>query len=381
MLNERGIKALTPSALNTPAGPNYSPTVTPSNTPSHSPTRCRSPESSASSSASFESREASSSAAILDSFFGGSTELLKRRLKFGPQTAETQPERQSRIAVRNQLSRMDKRMMRPQTSKILERVESLGLDNVLSLMDEVDELGERVTDSGSAVTRMLNSQMALNHQQQRGMFTSALSRNLSPMAQLTSLKGCLGAGGAAARESRDANRVVIKKEAIKAVLNKAMQNSSEQQSRLGGVNYDGDQSDTQSEASRSDFSDNKLSSSSRVLGSSSRNNNNENAASSHHQAQSVDGATSSTGKSNTTPGGRTMSEARVKQMQRQKSRRTMMAGGGGQRPDLGTVRGGKTAEKVAVEKQQQEQVKPASAAQTFVGSISSLLFGRKGGLL
>lgn len=384
MLNERGIKALTPSALNTPAGPNYSPTVTPSNTPSHSPTRCRSPESSASSSASFESREASSSAAILDSFFGGSTELLKRRLKFGPQTAETQPERQSRIAVRNQLSRMDKRMMRPQTSKILERVESLGLDNVLSLMDEVDELGERVTDSGSAVTRMLNPQMALNHQQQRGMFTSALSRNLSPMAQLTSLKGCLGAGGAAARESRDANRVVIKKEAIKAVLNKAMQNSSEQQqSRLGGVNYDGDQSDTQSEASRSDFSDNKLSSSSRVLGSSSRNNNNEHTASSHHQAQSqgAEGATSSTGKSNTTPGGRTMSEARVKQMQRQKSRRTMMAGGGGQRPDLGTVRGGKTAEKAAVEKREQEQVKPASAAQTFVGSISSLLFGRKGGLL
>lgn len=33
MLNERGIKAVTPSALNTPAGPNYSPTVTPYNSP------------------------------------------------------------------------------------------------------------------------------------------------------------------------------------------------------------------------------------------------------------------------------------------------------------------------------------------------------------
>lgn len=33
MLNERGIKAVTPSALNTPAGPNYSPTVTPCNSP------------------------------------------------------------------------------------------------------------------------------------------------------------------------------------------------------------------------------------------------------------------------------------------------------------------------------------------------------------
>lgn len=33
MLNERGIMAVTPSALNTPAGPNYSPTVTPCNSP------------------------------------------------------------------------------------------------------------------------------------------------------------------------------------------------------------------------------------------------------------------------------------------------------------------------------------------------------------
>lgn len=36
MLNERGIKAVTPSALNTPAGPNYSPTVTPCNSPGKS---------------------------------------------------------------------------------------------------------------------------------------------------------------------------------------------------------------------------------------------------------------------------------------------------------------------------------------------------------
>lgn len=33
MLNERGIKAVTPSALNTPAGPNFSPTITPCNSP------------------------------------------------------------------------------------------------------------------------------------------------------------------------------------------------------------------------------------------------------------------------------------------------------------------------------------------------------------
>lgn len=33
MLNERGIKGVTPSAINTPAGPNFTPTVTPCNSP------------------------------------------------------------------------------------------------------------------------------------------------------------------------------------------------------------------------------------------------------------------------------------------------------------------------------------------------------------
>jgi trafficking kinesin-binding protein 1 len=46
VLNERGIKAVTPSALNTPTGQNFSPTVTPCNSPTegNSPTRPLSPE-------------------------------------------------------------------------------------------------------------------------------------------------------------------------------------------------------------------------------------------------------------------------------------------------------------------------------------------------
>lgn len=45
VLNERGIKAITPSCLNTPTGQNFSPTVTPCNSPeSTSPTRPLSPE-------------------------------------------------------------------------------------------------------------------------------------------------------------------------------------------------------------------------------------------------------------------------------------------------------------------------------------------------
>lgn len=155
-------------------------------------------------------------------------------------------------------------------------------------------------------------------------------------------------------------------------------------------NYDGDQSDTQSEASRgSDFSDNNKLSRGVIEG-------NSNSNSSRHNNKNTGGASSNTHaqqqlsqEMKSQNGGKaTLSEARVKQMQRQKSRRTMMAAGsGGQRPDLGTVRGGNKAEKNGREsgkpvEEEAAAVKPAaSAAQTFVGSISSLLFGRKGGLL
>jgi hypothetical protein len=44
VLNERGIKAVTPSCLSTPTGQNFSPTVTPCNSPEGSPTRSLSPE-------------------------------------------------------------------------------------------------------------------------------------------------------------------------------------------------------------------------------------------------------------------------------------------------------------------------------------------------
>lgn len=386
MLNERGIKALTPSALNTPAGPNYSPTITPRNSPDGSPTRCRSPDSSIASSAGGFAKESAILSSLLGRGGGGGAganaeQFLKKKLM---------PERQTRIAVRNQLSRLDKRMMRPPTSKILERVESLGLDNVMSLMaedeefsGELDELGERVFE-GTSNSSSRRSRLALNQQQQRGMFTTALSRNLSPMAQLTSLKGCIGGGVA----GDGAPRVVIKKEAIKAVLNKAMQSSElQRQAATAAVmaNYDGDQSDTQS-----DSSDNiKIRSSSRVLSSGGGG-----GTTSHSRGASVDEGGSSS-KSNKNNEGATraspaapMSEARVKQMQRQKSRRTMMAAGG-QRPDLGTVRGERRERiKAEREKEKKEEAlaaeavnKPASTAQTFVGSISSLLFGRKGGLL
>jgi trafficking kinesin-binding protein 1 len=59
VLNERGIKAVTPSCLNTPTGQNFSPTVTPCNSPeSTSPTRPLSPEPGTSSSSTMKNRSA-----------------------------------------------------------------------------------------------------------------------------------------------------------------------------------------------------------------------------------------------------------------------------------------------------------------------------------
>ena len=59
VLNERGIKAVTPSCLNTPTGQNFSPTVTPCNSPeSTSPTRPLSPEPGTSSSSQIKNKSA-----------------------------------------------------------------------------------------------------------------------------------------------------------------------------------------------------------------------------------------------------------------------------------------------------------------------------------
>lgn len=307
---------------------------------------------------------------------------LQKKLIGAPSSSAL--ERASRGIVRaSQLSRPDKRgggLFIRSTSKILERVESLGLDNIISL----EQAGF--------------SPLALH--QQSMMYPSSIARNLSPMAQLTSLKSLQegGSGGAVTR-----SQMVIKKEAIKAVLNKAML-SSELQRKVtlaakttSKINYDGDQSDTQSEedAQSSIYSDNNDNKDPRrtillindkhqnVKKSTSNDNNNSGSSSSSSDIK-INDKNSSTGSRSSTG----VSDVRLKQMQRQRSRRTIMASSGsGQRPDLGTVvvskeKIQKAAATSAPVKQSSDQVEPRpSAAQTFVGSISSLLFGRKGGLL
>jgi trafficking kinesin-binding protein 1 len=135
MLNERGIKAVTPSCLNTPHGANYSPTVTPCNSPtgSSSPTR------------EFADYETS-----LTSYLTSSAGILRR--KFTGEDSERE----------NKASTAQEKKAK---IRLLQRVEHLGIDNILP----------------SNSSSRLVSPLALHS-------SNIYTRYNSPMTQLTSLK-------------------------------------------------------------------------------------------------------------------------------------------------------------------------------------------------
>jgi len=133
MLNERGIKAVTPSALNTPAGPNYSPTVTPCNSPEGSPPRGQSPE-------------------PLFGLLSSGADLIRRKL-VGPSDVQlqrnlTKQQHQQKVM----LSHLERRALR--SLNLIEKVESIGLENIISA--------------------------------QRGLGTGIANRSSSPLSQLSS---------------------------------------------------------------------------------------------------------------------------------------------------------------------------------------------------
>lgn len=138
MLNERGIKAVTPSCLNTPCGVNYSPTVTP----------CNSPTGSSSPTGPMPETETS-----LTSFLTSSAGILRKKI------TGHDPERSIKAA--NALEKKAKL----RSIRLLERVENLGIENIL------------VSNSSS---RMV-SPLALHS-------SNIYTRYNSPMTQLTSLK-------------------------------------------------------------------------------------------------------------------------------------------------------------------------------------------------
>ncbi|XP_055302856.1 trafficking kinesin-binding protein milt isoform X2 [Sitodiplosis mosellana] len=321
MLNERGIKAVTPSALNTPAGQNHSPTVTPCNSPEGSPTRDRSPE-----------------PPLLTGLLYSGADMIRRKLVGNNSES---PDRSSRIPARNKilLSRQEKRALR--SLRLMEKVESIGLENIMHASSNYHPVGISPLAVGSVRTR-----------------------TASPMTQLTSLKNI------SQQHRRSDDPYAVDKETIKAVLNKGLSHES----LLSDITTDGS---TTSSITRLDDSDSTL--------------NNQKPPFEASSQISI----GTTNRNEKTP-------QKVKQMQRQKSRRSLMNGGGGQRPDLGTVGPGTTKKNSnnshsksthstkliqELDSDDDDRSSIASVApqqsytQSFVGSISSLFFGRKGGLL
>lgn len=290
MLNERGIKAVTPSALNTPCGVNYTPTVTPCNSPEgSSPNRYMSPE-----------------PQFLSNLISTGADILRRKLIGEALESNHQHSNKKSRPGGNKvmLSRLEKRALR--SINILEKVEHMGLDSIIPQ-----------TSTSMCHLPPLHGSSSIYS-----------TRSSSPMAQLTSLKKI---------NTSDGEEVRIDKETIKAVLSKGLSsenstlvNSPEKVSKSKQLTkvVDRDSSDSEDLHDRTK----------------------------ERNSQSIN---------------------RLKHMQRQKSRRTMRNGNhGGQRPDLGTV--GNSSNNLMYKKSD-EKIENSSIG--FIGSISSLLFGRKGGLL
>lgn len=238
------------------------------------------------------------------------------------------PERSPRIPARNRilLSRQEKRALR--SLRLVEKVESIGLENIMHA-------------SSSYTPRV------------------SIRRTYSPMTQLTSLKNI-------AHQQRNDDPYSVDKETIRAVLNKGLS----YESLLSDITTDG--STTSSITNHAESSDST-----------------DNSTKLHSSHLHTVRLTSNPNETIKTP-------QKVKQMQRQKSRRSLMNGGGGQRPDLGTLPNKTNSNSIHISNQSTKQtqeldsdddVSVASVApqqsytQSFVGSISSLFFGRKGGLL
>lgn len=282
---------------------------------------------------------------LLTGLLYSGADMIRRKLVG---SSNESPDRSPRMPARSKilLSRQEKRALR--SLRLVEKVESIGLENIMHASSSYHPVGISPL-AGSVRTR-----------------------TASPMTQLTSLKNI------SQQQRRNDDPYAVDRETIKAVLNKGLSHES----LLSDITTDG--STTSSITDLGDTSDSTLNSQ----------------IQSTQTSPHVSNATTSRNDKVKTP-------QRVKQMQRQKSRRSLMNGGGGQRPDLGTVRSVATkplsnnnnsfnsysnsthSTKLTQELDSDDDEKSsvASAApqqsytQSFVGSISSLFFGRKGGLL
>ncbi|XP_016963641.1 trafficking kinesin-binding protein milt isoform X2 [Drosophila biarmipes] len=333
MLNERGIKAVTPSALNTPAGPNFSPTVTPCNSPEGSPPRAQSPE-------------------PLFGLLSSGADLIRRKI-VGDQHQQQQQKQRSSLSKQQQqkimLSHLERRALR--SLNLIEKVESIGLENIISA--------------------------------QRGLGSGIANRSSSPLSS-----------GSLQSLHTSTNSIVddihFDRAQIKGVLHRGLKSPTPAGSSTSAAAGVAKSTSSSTSAYNSDDSDDqglvmKIKPSKGATPTTTT------AAAQQSQPTSGSSAPATTA-----------SETRLKQMQRQKSRRQLKNGMASQRPDLGTISGGGggggrvrpdlgkvadsgssklSAKRHEAKAAEEEEAVPQSITQAFVGSVSSLLFGRKGGWL
>ncbi|XP_034474749.1 trafficking kinesin-binding protein milt isoform X3 [Drosophila innubila] len=349
MLNERGIKAVTPSAINTPAGPNYSPTVTPCNSPEGSPPRCQSPE-------------------PLFGLLSSGADLIRRKL-VGPSDVQLQrnlskQQHQQKVM----LSHLERRALR--SLNLIEKVESIGLENIISA--------------------------------QRNLGTGIANRSSSPLSQLS----CSSGGESLQSLHMSSNSIVddihFDRAQIKGVLHRGLKSPA---ATTTTTTMMPSCSSATTSAYNSDDSDDQgivlqLKPKSTTTTKSLK----------HSTPTTTNAAATGTGTAAGSGVSVSGSETRLKQMQRQKSRRNLKNGMAAQRSDLGTIGGGGSGggggrvrpdlgkvsdssaasqatatsnRAAAVKSSDNDDSRAASQSitQSFVGSVSSLLFGRKGGWL
>ncbi|KAH8405180.1 hypothetical protein KR222_007481 [Zaprionus bogoriensis] len=344
MLNERGIKAVTPSALNTPAGPNYSPTVTPCNSPEGSPPRAQSPE-------------------PLFGLLSSGADLIKRKLVGSPSDLQLQHNlRKQQHQQKVMLSQLERRALR--SLNLIEKVESIGLENIISA--------------------------------QRGRGAGIANRSSSP------LSSCSG-------DSRDSRGSRDSLQSLHTSSNSIVDDIHFDRAQIKGVLHRGLKSPTPAPAGgniSSSSAYNSEDSDDQGIVLPLKKPKAKHAAATPAAAAAVGAGGASAAAAAGGAAGATASETRLKQMQRQKSRRNLKNGMAAQRPDLGTIAGagssgsaagrvrpdlgkvagaqeGDSAAAAASGKSSEHEARAASQSitQSFVGSVSSLLFGRKGGWL
>ncbi|XP_017023893.1 trafficking kinesin-binding protein milt isoform X1 [Drosophila kikkawai] len=342
MLNERGIKAVTPSALNTPAGPNFSPTVTPCNSPEGSPPRCQSPE-------------------PLFGLLSSGADLIRRKI-VGDQHQQKQ---RSSLSKQQQqkimLSHLERRALR--SLNLIEKVESIGLENIIHAQRGV----------GAGIANRSSSPLSSGSLQSLHTSTNSIVDDIH--FDRAQIKGVLHRG-------------------LKSPTPAAPSSSAAAASTSAGSRAISTISSSSTSAYNSDDSDDQ----GLVMKIKPTKSSTPTTSIAQSQSTPVEKASTSTG-------GGTATETRLKQMQRQKSRRQLKNGMASQRPDLGTIAGGgagggrvrpdlgkvsdstssgkttKLGSKIGTKAAEEEEAAPQTITQAFVGSVSSLLFGRKGGWL